>query len=233
VFRNKDVAPDCHTGNREGIFSCFEPARGSRRFESWGTLAAWAWGASRVMDWIETEPLLDARHVAVVGHSRGGKAALVAGVYDKRFAMACSNNSGCSGAKLNHIDLPRSESAAAILRSFSYWFCPNYILVANAEKKWHVDQHQLIALMAPRLVCIASATEDAWAGPEGEYYAGVYASPAWELYGRRGLVSDGFPAPERPQQEGCISYHLRTGPHNLTASDWKRYLDFADRHGWR
>ena len=233
AFWNGDIAPDWNTGNTEGIFACFNQDKSRGRFERWGTLAAWAWGASRVMDWIETEPLLNSKRVAVVGHSRGGKTALVAGVYDRRFAMACSNNSGCSGAKLNHIDLPESEHVDIIVRSFPYWFAPNYLRVANREKEWKVDQHQFIALMAPRLVCIGSATKDAWAGQEGEYYAGVLASPAWELYGKKGLVSDGFPPPETPLQDGCVSYHLRTGKHNLTPYDWKCYMDFADRHGWR
>ncbi len=232
-FWNGDIAPDWNTGNRQGVFACFEEPGRRKSHALWGTLSAWAWGASRVMDWIETEPLLDARHVAVVGHSRGGKTALVAAVYDRRFAMACSNDSGCSGAKLNHIDLPKSEHLSAIVRSFPYWFCANYIAHVNAELEWRVDQHEFIALIAPRLVCIASATEDMWAGQEGEYWSGALASPAWELYGLKGLVSDGFPPPERPLQDGCISYHLRVGKHNLTLYDWNRYMDFADRHGWR
>ena len=233
AFWNGDIAPDWNTGNREGVFACFEPP--GRRMDRalWGTLSAWAWGASRVMDWIETEPLLDAKHVAVVGHSRGGKTALVAGVYDKRFAMACSNDSGCSGAKLNHIDLPKSESIAVIVTAFPYWFCANYTRHVNADTLWRADQHEFVALIAPRLVCIASASEDAWAGQEGEFHAGLLASPAWELYGKKGLVADSFPPPEKPLQEGCISYHLRSGAHNLTPYDWACYMDFADRHGWR
>jgi hypothetical protein len=233
AFWNGDIAPDWNTGNREGVFACFNLDNVRYKFDRWGTLAAWAWGASRVMDWIETEPLINSKRVAVVGHSRGGKTALVAGVYDKRFAMACSNDSGCSGAKLNHINLPKSEHVDIIVRTFPYWFAPNYLRVANREKEWKVDQHQFIALMAPRLVCIGSATEDAWAGQEGEYYAGILASPAWELYGKKGLVANAFPPPEKPLQEGCVSYHLRTGKHNLTPYDWKCYMDFADRHGWR
>ena len=233
AFWNGDIAPDWNTGNREGVFACFEAPGRRKGRDLWGTLSAWAWGASRVMDWIETEPLLDAKHVAVVGHSRGGKTALVAGVYDRRFAMACSNDSGCSGAKLNHIDLPESEHLRDIVRSFPYWFCANYVAHVNAELGWRVDQHEFIALMAPRLVCIASATDDAWAGPEGEYWSGVLASPAWELYGKKGLVADGFPPPEKPLQDGCISYHLRIGRHGLTPYDWTCYMDFADRHGWR
>lgn len=234
AFWNGDVAPDMNTGSTKGVFAAFRDVERQRNpNDAWGTLSAWAWGASRVMDWIETEPTLDAKHVAVVGHSRGGKTALVAGVYDRRFAMACSNNSGCSGAKLNHIDLPKSEHVSHIVRNFPYWFCANYTMHVNAEKDWRVDQHGFIALMAPRLVCIASATEDDWAGQEGEYLSGKLASPAWELYGRKGLVADGFPKPDSPLQEGCISYHLRTGKHNLTPYDWARYMDFADRHGWR
>ena len=233
AFWNGDIAPDRSSGNRDGVFACFEAPDKGRAPDAWGTLSAWAWGASRVMDWIETEPLLDARHVAVVGHSRGGKTALVAGVCDTRFAMACSNDSGCSGAKLNHIDLPKSEHLRQIVRTFPYWFCANYIRHVNAEKEWNVDQHAFVALMAPRLVCIGSASEDAWAGQEGEYWTGRLASPAWELYGKKGLVSDGFPPPEHPLQEGCVSYHLRSGKHNLTPYDWGVYLDFADRHGWR
>ena len=233
TFHNGDVAPDRNFGNRKGVFACFENPDGDRRCDAWGTISAWAWGASRVMDWIEAEPLIDAKHVAVVGHSRGGKTALVAGVTDKRFAMVCSNCSGCSGAKLNHIDLPHSEHIHQICRMFSFWFCNNYILHANAETAWRVDQHEFIALIAPRLVCIADATNDAWAGQRGEWWAAKLASPAWELYGKKGLVADTMPAPDTPQQEGSISYHIRTGKHNLTPFDWKVYMDFADRHGWR
>ena len=234
AFWNGDITPDSHHGKTMGVFSVFEDvAQRYRPRDGWGVLSAWAWGASRVMDWIETEPMLDAKHVAVVGHSRGGKTALVAGVYDRRFAMACSNDSGCSGAKLNHIDLPKSEHLSDIVATFQYWFCLNYTKHVNAETEWRVDQHEFIALMAPRLVCIASASDDHWAGQEGEYWSGVLASPAWELYGRKGLVASGFPPPDKPLQEGCISYHMRTGKHNLTSYDWSCYMDFADRHGWR
>ena len=234
AFWNGDIAPDSDMGNKVGVFAVFDDmTRKYRPKDAWGTLSAWAWGASRVMDWIETEPLLDAKHVAVVGHSRGGKTALVAGVYDKRFAMSCSNDSGCSGAKLNHIDLPDSEHFYQIVSTFSFWFCPNCIKHVNAEKEWRVDQHEFIALIAPRLVCIASASKDAWAGPVGEYWAGVLASPAWELYGKKGLAGGAFPKPGGALQDGCISYHLREGAHNLTLHDWTRYMDFADRHGWR
>jgi pimeloyl-ACP methyl ester carboxylesterase len=185
------------------------------------------------MDWIETEKALDPTRVAVVGHSRGGKTALWTGATDKRFALACSNDSGCSGAKLNHIDLPASEHIAQITKHFHYWFCTNYLSCVGRDDKLDFDQHELVALMAPRLVAIASATEDAWAGPCGEWWSARLASPAWEVYGLRGLVGDTWPKAECPQQGGSISYHMRTGPHALTPYDWKCYMDFADLNGWR
>lgn len=184
------------------------------------------------MDWIETEPLIDAGHVAVIGHSRGGKAALVAAVEDSRFAMAVSNCSGSGGAMLRHIDLPEAENNWKSVRSRQFWYCQNYVKWANRDKEMPYDQHEWIALIAPRLVCIGSATDDPGAGPLGEYWSARLASPAWELYGKRGLVSKSWPAPGSPEQEGSISYHVRSGKHDLTPCDWNVYMDFAKRHGW-
>ena len=231
AFWNGDVAPDNAKSNcTQGVHACWAKERTAN---SWGALSAWAWGASRVLDWVETEPLLDAKHFGVVGHSRGGKTALLAGVTDTRFAMACVNDSGCSGAKLNHIDLPKSESIARISKVFPHWFCLNYRNFAGKEFEMDFDQHMMVALMAPRAVAIASASKDHWAGQRGEYASALLASPAWELYGKRGLVSDGFPNPNEARQDGTVSYHLREGVHNLTLHDWNRYMDFADRLGWR
>ena len=231
AFWNGDVAPDNAKSNcTQGVHACWAKERTAN---SWGALSAWAWGASRVLDWVETEPLLDAKHFGVVGHSRGGKTALLAGVTDTRFAMACVNDSGCSGAKLNHIDLPKSESIARISKVFPHWFCLNYRKFAGKEFEMDFDQHMMVALMAPRAVAIASASKDHWAGQRGEYASALLASPAWELYGKRGLVSDGFPNPNEARQDGTVSYHLREGVHNLTLHDWNRYMDFADRLGWR
>jgi pimeloyl-ACP methyl ester carboxylesterase len=237
-FYNGDVAPDRATGCSEGVFRAFdgpwiEKGENFRPHDAWGTLSAWAWGASRVMDWIAREPRLDAGRVAVIGHSRGGKTALLAGVTDPRFAMACVNGSGCGGAKLNRMELPKSESIAQITRMFPYWFCSNYRMWVNRDREVPFDQHQFLALMAPRLVAVGDATEDDWAGPRGEYECCVRASGAWEAQGKGGLVSSAFPAPDTAQQDGSISYHLRTGGHDLTALDWARYMDFADRHGWK
>ena len=230
AFYNGDVDPDEHDGFSNGVHGVFQPDPAVRKPDSWGTIAAWAWGASRVMDWIETEPSIDAKRVGVIGHSRGGKTALWAGATDTRFALTVSNNSGCGGAKLNRMDLPKSEGIARINKVFPHWFCENFKQYGDNEDALPVDQHELIALLAPRLAYVASASLDDWAGQPGEFRSCVLASPVWALYGMKGLVGDTFPASETPLHEGRIGYHLRTGEHDLTIYDWQRFMDFADRH---
>lgn len=232
AFYNGDVDPDTDDGFTNGVHGVFQPDPTVRASDAWGTLAAWAWGASRVMDWIESEPLLDAQRVGVVGHSRGGKTALWCGATDTRFALTISNNSGCGGAKLNRMELPESEHIARINTVFPHWFCRNFRQYNNNESALPVDQHMLIALMAPRLVYVASASEDAWAGPQGEFRSCLLASPVWALYEKKGLVGEVFPAIEKPLHEGSVGYHLRGGKHNLGVYDWTCYMDFADRH-WK
>jgi hypothetical protein len=235
TFNFNDICPNTARGKfldewKKGVYQIYGGAE--RTADSWGTIAAWAWGFSRVVDWIETRPELDSGRIAVVGHSRGGKTALWAAVTDTRFAMSCVNDSGCCGSKLNRMDLPKSEHFTDIVSSFPFWFCPDFIRCVNRDAELPWDQHQLLALVAPRLLCVASASDDVWAGPEGEFEACRLASPAWETNGLKGLVADGFPPPEKPLQDGSISYHLRTGGHGLKPYDWTCYLDFAARHGW-
>lgn len=228
AFFNGDVDPDFHDGFTNGVHAVFQPGAQGRTPESWGTLAAWAWGASRALDWVETEKRIDSRRVAVVGHSRGGKTALWAGAHDTRFALAISNNSGCGGAKLNRMDLPKSEGIARITKVFPHWFCANFTQYGQALDDLPIDAHALLALLAPRYVYVASASEDEWAGPRGEFASCVQASPAWELFGKRGLVGEEFPAVGAALHAGSIGYHLRAGKHNLELSDWHRFIDFAD-----
>ena len=223
--------PDAPTS---GVFRAYGPkSLKGRGPAEWGILSAWAWGASRILDWVETEGRIDARHVAVVGLSRNGKTALCAGVLDERFAMAVSCCSGCGGAKLNHLDCDGAETIRQIVTPAWAWFCPAFARYVDKERSMPFDQHEWLALMAPRLLYVSSATEDAWAGPRGEFASARLASPAWALYGQAGLVEHGFPKPDHPLHAGSVGYHLRSGLHDITRSDWENYLDFADGHGWR
>ena len=212
-FTTWDVAPDYNTGNTQGAFAAFEKPGTYRNPKLWGTISAWAWGASRALDWLETVPEIDAKRVAVVGHSRGGKTALWAAVTDPRFAYVCVNGSGCAGAKLNHLDLPRSEHIAQIVRTFQYWFCLDYTLWANREREMPFDQHELLSCVAPRLLAVGSGSEDHWAGPEGERKATELARAAWDDSSR-------------------VSYHVHPGKHDLGLYDWNVYLSHAERH-WK
>ena len=199
--------------------------------DSWGTIAEWAWGFSRVIDWIETQSALDARRIAVIGHSRGGKAALWAGCNDKRIALTISNCSGTGGARSLRTPVEGCETVDRMSKSklTRSWFCDNWFGYANREAEIEHDADDLMKLVAPRLLYVASGSLDAWAGPPGEFAAARKASELWRAYGRKGLSLDRFPAPGVWDHSGEVGYHLRSGRHGLTLWDWERYMDFMDR----
>jgi len=216
-----DVDPDFDDGFKNGIHQLFDSKRDST---SWGSIAAWSWGLSRIMDYFETDKDINAKRVIVMGHSRLGKTSLWAGASDLRFAMTVSNNSGCGGAALSKRIF--GETVGRINNAFPHWFCDNYKKYSLKEELMPVDQHELLALIAPRPLYVASAAEDLWADPKGEFLSCVYASPVYELLGMKGLPSKEMPAISKPLI-GTIAYHIRPGKHDVTMYDWQRYMDFA------
>ncbi|TVR47560.1 MAG: alpha/beta hydrolase [Puniceicoccaceae bacterium] len=226
-FQTGDLAPDDETRFRDGAIRLFEGEVTDRPLDAAMMLTAWAWGASRAMDYFEHDDAIDAGRVGVVGHSRGGKASILAAAEDRRIALAISNGSGSMGAALSRRAF--GERIHNINRK-SHWFNGIFKQYDHRENDLPVDQHMLIALIAPRAVYVSSSDEDLWADPRGEFLGLAHASPIYTLYGYSPVDPEAMPALSEPLHAGPRGYHIRPGRHNMTLHDWQRFMDFADQH---
>lgn len=201
---------------------------GRRASNATGKIMMWAWAAMRLMDFIEAQPAIDADNVAVIGHSRLGKTALVTGAFDERFRYVISNDSGCSGAALTRGKI--GESLEAINDRFPFWFCPQYKTRYGDVGSLPFDQHFLLSLIVPRHLMIGSAEEDLWSDPASEFLCAYATNAVYRLYGRDGLVTkDEIPAADTALGEGDAFYQIRHGAHYFSRADWLAYMAYIDR----
>ncbi|MCP3932077.1 MAG: acetylxylan esterase [Bacteroidetes bacterium] len=221
-----DIDPDFDDDFQNGIHSLIQVEGRQKKKGEWSSIASWAWGLSKAMDYLVTDAEISSEEVIVLGHSRLGKTALWAGATDQRFSLVISNDSGCGGAALSRRKY--GETVQRINTNFPHWFCSTFNSFNENENELPIDQHQLLALIAPRLLYVASAENDRWADPKGEYLSLFYSIPAYKLFDRNIQLDEKMPLVNQPVQSGKVAYHMRSGKHDITLYDWERFMDFAD-----
>jgi hypothetical protein len=223
-----EIDPDFNDEYQNGIHPLFdERYLDTTRGNNCASIGAWAWGLSRGADYLVKDPAIDEDKMVVFGHSRLGKTSLWAGACDRRFDIVVSNCSGCGGAALSRRQF--GETVGRINNVFPHWFCDNFKKYNQNEKELPVDQHMLIALMAPRPVIAASAEQDEWADPKGEFLSVKEAGPVYRLLGEKGLPVEEMPVINRPVYN-TTGYVIRNGEHDINNYNWEIYLNFADYH---
>jgi hypothetical protein len=226
----QDIQPDRRTSLDEGIIAFSRAPGQTHGPEDWGAISAWAWGVSRTIDYLETDPLVDAKQIAVFGHSRIGKTALWASANDPRIAAIFVSCAGEMGSALSRRDF--GETVDDMTQNFPWWFSGTFQKWAGRWNEMPVDAHMLIALSAPRPVFLTGGTRDQWADPVGMYLAAVAAGPVYRLLGKKdlGTSQPQPPALDVPLTRGDLGWHYHTGAHAATPEDWKAFLVFLDKY---
>jgi hypothetical protein len=226
-FHVDTVSPDDKDTFHKGVISNLYPEE-LEKPDGMRTLAAWAWGAMRAMDYFEWSDSIDENRAVIVGHSRGGKAALWCGANDERWSVVIPNESGCGGAALSRRRF--GETVKRINTNFPYWFNDNFKTFNDREDALPIDQHLLAACIAPRSIYFASAIEDQWADPKGEFMSLKLGSRVYsEIYGIKVDLPESFENHQRTIHTNSVGYHFREGKHNLTLYDWEMFMDFVDK----
>ena len=218
----QEIEPDFEGGIELGVRAAYPPPAA----DEWGAISGWAWGMSRAMDYLLTDRDIDPKRIIAMGHSRLGKTTLWAGALDTRFAMVIAAGSGEGGAALSRRDF--GETIELLNQHFPHWTCDNYKKYSRHADRLPFDQHELLALIAPRPLYLAAAEDDKWADPKGEFLSAIAAGPVYKLFGKQGLEGDTLPALQKPIMN-TIGFHIRPGKHEVTAYDWDQFLNFADK----
>jgi hypothetical protein len=225
-FYVETVAPDDDKRFTEGVIDALYPEQMDQK-DGMRALGAWGWGAMRAMDYFEKETLIDTNRAVLVGHSRGGKAALWASANDTRWAVTIPNESGCGGAALSRRKF--GETVQVINSAFPHWFNDNFKDFNGKEELLPLDQHMLVSLIAPRAIYFSSAREDRWADPKGEYLSMKLGSRVFPLiYGKKVIFPLDFEELKEPVIQPFAGYHIREGEHDLTPEDWRIFMDFVE-----
>ena len=225
VIDYREIEPDLSRGAgfKFGVHKNFPPPAAN----DWGAIGAWAWGASRALDYLQTDKDVDGQRVILFGHSRLGKTVLWAGAEDARFAAVIANCSGEMGASLSRRDY--GETVDDVVKHFPYWMCGNFQKFAGHWTNLPVDSHFLLSLIAPRPLFLNTGSEDKWGDPHGEFLAARAATPVYELFGKTGIAETNFPPLDHALQHD-IGFNCHTGKHDVLPSDWDNFLNFADAH---
>jgi len=228
TFYSGDVDPD-RKDVREGIQPHLLRKDRKPRPVDGGTIAAWAWGLHRVIDYLCENKDIDKKRIAVVGHSRLGKTVLLAAALDERIALAIPHQAGCGGTAPSRQHNPKAESVKRINTSFPHWFDSVFKEFNDQPERLPFDQNCLVALVAPRPVLFSNAIEDEWANPKGQFDVLRAADPVYRFLGVTGLEAERMPEPGK-LIDSTLGYYIRPGKHSMTKDDWKVFLDFADKH---
>jgi dienelactone hydrolase len=228
VCYSGDIAPD-DPDSRAGVQFHYPPGKVRRGPHDWATIAAWAWGIQRIVDHLVSDKDLDSKRIAVVGHSRLGKTALLAAALDERIALAIPHQAGCGGTAPSRSHNSKAESVKRINTSFPHWFDDTFKEFNDHPEKLPFDQNCLVALMAPRPVLFTNAVEDEWANPSGQFDVLRTADPVYRFLDAGGLEAKRMPPPGK-LIDSQLGYYIRPGQHSMTKEDWKIFLDFADKH---
>ena len=230
TFYYGDVDPDFLDGFKDGIGERYlKPGQTERAPDAWGGIAQWAWGMSRVEDYFETDPQIDAKRVVIQGVSRLGKTVMWAGAHDQRFAAVIASCSGEGGAALSRRDYGETIAHLTAPSRYPYQFAENYAKWGGFPDKAPMDANMLVALVAPRPLLLQTGSTDYWSDPKGEFLAEVAAGPVYRLLGKDPLDTDVWPAPKVPILHD-LSYYMHDGGHGMVPSDWDIYLEFLKMH---